>query len=286
MTAPLAKQTLLIKGIATPVISGGPDGDEAVLFVHGNPGSGQDWANLAAALAPFARVVAPDLPGYGRAAKPADFPSDVPSYVAHIDALLRELRIERVHLVLHDLGGAWGLAWAAANTQRVASLTLINTGVLLDYRWHFAARIWQLPLIGELFQAMTTRGAFHRALQQAGPRQLPRDFIDRMYRDYDAGTRRAVLRTYRSMKNPTALIAPLLASVRAVAPTLPVLVVWGRRDPYIPDVYAQRQREIFPAAEIVMLDDSGHWPFADDPAAVEAVVVPFLRRVVAGRSNA
>jgi pimeloyl-ACP methyl ester carboxylesterase len=58
---------------------------------------------------------------------------------------------------------------------------------------------------------------------------------------------------------------------------LPALVIWGAHDPYIPVRFATQQKEIFPHAQIVVLDDSGHWPFADNPQAVAAAVVPFLR---------
>jgi pimeloyl-ACP methyl ester carboxylesterase len=59
---------------------------------------------------------------------------------------------------------------------------------------------------------------------------------------------------------------------------LPALVVWGARDPYVGVEYAERQRQIFPHAEVKILPESGHWPFVDDPDAVAQVVVPFLRR--------
>jgi pimeloyl-ACP methyl ester carboxylesterase len=49
---------------------------------------------------------------------------------------------------------------------------------------------------------------------------------------------------------------------------------------------AARQREAFPSAEIAVLQDSGHWPFADDPDAVGRLVEPFLRRTVSGERAA
>ena len=91
------------------------------------------------------------MPGFGKADKPRDFEYTVAGEVRFLDAALTELGIQRVHLVLHDLGGPWGLEWATTNTDRVASIVLINTGVFLDYRWHILARIWQTPVLGELF---------------------------------------------------------------------------------------------------------------------------------------
>lgn len=51
----------------------------------------------------------------------------------------------------------------------------------------------------------------------------------------------------------------------------------GKRDPYVPFEYAERQREVFPNADVRVLEDSGHWPFADNPDAVAQAVIPFLR---------
>ena len=48
--------------------------------------------------------------------------------------VLDTLRIHRAHLVVHDLGGPWGLVWAASSPARLASLTLIGIGALPGYR--------------------------------------------------------------------------------------------------------------------------------------------------------
>ena len=61
----------------------------------------------------------------------------------------------------------------------------------------------------------------------------------------------------------------------------PALVVWGARDPYIPVEQAHRQGRAFAVTDVVILPDSGHWPFVDDPEAVAAAVLPFLRRSTA-----
>ena len=51
---------------------GEPGADEAVVFVHGNPGSWHDWADLLGRVGGFARAVALDMPGFGAADKPDD----------------------------------------------------------------------------------------------------------------------------------------------------------------------------------------------------------------------
>lgn len=268
---------VMINGVRTPVIDLGPRGDEAVVFLHGNPGSGADWRDLAQAIAPFSRVVAPDMPGFGKADKPDDFDYTVAGYAGHLEALLAALGIARVHLVVHDFGGPWGLAWATAHPERVASITLINVGIMREYRWHFLARVWRLPLIGELFMATTTRAGFHALLKIGNPRGLPKAYIDEMFDNFDAGTKRAVLRLYRATD---ALGDAAERAHAALRPRdLDCLVIWGKADIYLPWRYAEQQRETFPRAEIVYLDDSGHWPFKDNPQAVRDALIPFLQRV-------
>jgi pimeloyl-ACP methyl ester carboxylesterase len=267
---------LEIGGVRTFVRTAGPAADsEAVVFVHGNPGSSADWEPLLEAVGATHRAVAWDAPGFGQADKHG-FPQTVPAHAAFISCALDALGIERAHLVLHDFGGPWGLEWAAAEPDRVASVTLIGTGVLLDYRWHALARIWRTPLAGEAFMATTTRPGFRALLRRGNPRGLPRGFVDRMYDDFDAATRRAVLELYRSVDDVGGAAERLAVALRGL--DVPALVLWGRHDPYLPHALALRQREVFPTARCVVLPESGHWPFADDPPRVAIELTALLAR--------
>jgi pimeloyl-ACP methyl ester carboxylesterase len=193
----VSETQIVVEGVRAPVLQTGPRGDEeAVVFVHGNPGSSRDWDDLLERTGTFARAVATDMPGFGRADKPSGFDYTVQGYARFLAGALDSLGIRRAHLVLHDFGGPWGLTWAAANPDSLASVVLVNTGVLTGYRWHYLARIWRAPVLGELF----------------------------------------------------------------------------------PVEHAALQRQAFPSAEVKVLDDSGHWPFADDPNRVANIIVPFLRR--------
>lgn len=271
-------KTAIINGVRTPYrASGSKKAPEAVVFVHGNPGSGEDWESLMAQAGEFMRALAPDMPGFGRAEKPERFDYTVAGYADHLGEFLDQAGVERVHLVLHDFGGPWGLAWAAEHPRQVVSITLINTGALKGYRWHFAARIWRLPLVGELFQHAISETAFRALVNFRARRPLPPDFVQRMYREYDAGTRRAVLRLYRATSDLAGLARRFSEALRALR--CPALVIWGARDAFVPVRYAATQREVFPDAEIHLLPDSGHFPYADDPDAVAARLIPFLRRV-------
>ena len=155
-----------VRGVRSPVLTAGPpDGAEAVVFVHGNPGPADDWRPLLARAGELGRAIAPDMPGFGRADKPKDFSYSVDGYARHLAALLDQLGITRAHIVAHDFGGPWSLTWAARHPDALASATLINTGALIGYRWHRYARIWRTPGLGELFQATTSRPAFRLLLE-------------------------------------------------------------------------------------------------------------------------
>lgn len=268
-------------GVSSRLVEAGPaEAPEAVVFIHGNPGSADDWGPLvAAAAATGLRAVAFDLPDFGETVAAPGFEHSAPGYATWVGAALAALGIERVHLVIHDFGGPIGLAWAGANGERLASVTLIDTGILPGYRWHRLARIWRTPGLGELFQATATRPAFRWLVSRGEPNGLPRPFLDGMYDHYDRRTRRAVLALYRATDDPSEGATELAA---ALAPRdIPALVIWGDGDTYLPASMAARQRDVFPSAAVHVLAGSGHWPYADAPAEVERLLTGFLAGLVA-----
>jgi pimeloyl-ACP methyl ester carboxylesterase len=284
MSTGVERSSLLAGGTRTRLVQAGPpEASEAVVFVHGNPGSADDWERLVAASGESGRrALAFDLPDFGETVAPDGFEHTVPGYATFVGEALAELGIERAHLVLHDFGGPIGLVWTAMNPEALAGIVLIDTGILPGYRWHRLARIWRTPIVGELLQATATRGAFRSLLNRNEPRGLPRDFVEKMYDHYDRRTRKAVLALYRATDDPGAAAAEFS---QLMAPRdLPALVVWGEDDAYLPSSYAYSQREAFPSADVHVLPASGHWPFADAPETVERLLVEFLRRVGAKTS--
>jgi pimeloyl-ACP methyl ester carboxylesterase len=258
------------------LIQAGPiDSPEAVVFVHGNLGSADGWAELVAALGRAGRhALAIDLPDFGETIAAPGFEHSVEGYAAFLDQALEALGVERANLVLHDFGGPIGLLWAATHADALAGLTLIDTGVLPGYRWRGVARIWRTPVLGEIFHASATRRGFRALLNRHEPRGLPRTLVEGMYDHFDRRTRKAVLKLYRATADPSSAgvgLAPLIAPR-----DVPSLVIWGEHDAYVPAKYAYRQRDAFPCAEVHVLPGSGHWPFADAPDTVERLLLEFL----------
>src|SRR3954454_3949306 len=121
----LQRAQVSVDGVNSPLIEAGPpDAWEAVVFLHGNPGSRLDWGDLVGRVGKFCRALAFDLPGFGKADKPHDFDYTIEGYAKFIDGALERLGVERVHLVVHDFGGAFGFCWAAGHSDALASAVM------------------------------------------------------------------------------------------------------------------------------------------------------------------
>jgi pimeloyl-ACP methyl ester carboxylesterase len=270
------RKNAVVAGVPSSYLEAGPPTAATVVFVHGNPGSADTWRPLIEPVAAFARCIAPDMPGYGPGDTPADFEYTIEGYARHLASLLDALGVTSAHVVSHDLGGVWGLAWAAAHPGQLASLTLMNIGALPGYRWHRYARLYRMPVIGELVLRGATKRAVARVLRSGSTHEPPDWFVDDVVRQYRSrDTQRAVLAFYRGIPDLGERTAAAASALRDRNP--PTLVIWGGGDPYVPVRFAEVQKTYFPRAEIVVLPGSGHWPFVDDPEAITNAVGSFLR---------
>jgi pimeloyl-ACP methyl ester carboxylesterase len=110
--------------------AGPPDGAEAIVFVHGNPGPAGDWRALLTRAGELGRQSRLTCPA---AAMPASRRTSAPRWTATPDTWwpCSISSASPAHIVAHDFGGPWALAWAARHPDALASATLINTGVLI-----------------------------------------------------------------------------------------------------------------------------------------------------------
>lgn len=274
---------LSVLGIRTRVLEAGPlEDEEAVVFLHGQPGSADDWSELLARVAPLGRAIAFDWPAWGEAERPDrdswDFSAG--GGAALIAAILGRLGVKRAHLVMHDLGGI-GLVWGAAHPDRFASAVLMGTGALIGFRWHPLARLMRAPVLGDLMLLVTNRPGFNAFMRfyNPQPRKLPSEIIDRWWAGYELPTRQAMLSFYRA--TPERAMERLVEPLREL--DRPALVLWGRHDRGVPVEQAALQRRSFPSADVVILEESGHWPYLDDPDGAAESIVPFLERQLATR---
>ncbi len=119
------------------VVTEGGEGP-TIVALHGNPTSSYLWRNVVPHLAPFGRVVAPDLIGMGDSDKLPGADPDRYSYAAHrrfLDAFLDHVVPEGpVVLVLHDWGTALGLDWARRHPDRVVAIAYME-GLVAPLAW-------------------------------------------------------------------------------------------------------------------------------------------------------
>lgn len=268
---------MTVEGLNTSVLTGGSGRPgEAVVFVHGNPDSGEDWMPLMARVAEVANVVAPDLPGFGNCDPRPDGDYNIYSYGRFIDGVVSRLGIDRVHLVAHDFGGPFAAAWAADHPRKVASVTFINTGVLLGYRWHRMARIWRTPVVGEISMKVINERTTVKVLGRENP-GLPLEWMQTIVRHLlPDETRRAVLKLYRSTRPGD--MEQLAARLRQHDHD--ALVLFGDADAYIPVEQTSRQVEAFPRVDVKILPGLGHWCWLENTDAVAEPLLAFLKERV------
>ncbi|WP_051471171.1 alpha/beta fold hydrolase [Patulibacter minatonensis] len=248
-------------------------GDVPTICVHGNPDSADAWLPLLRRSAELGRVVAPDLPGFGRSGRPdpARFDASLDAYVAWFDAFVDALDVPRFDLVVHDWGSL-ALAAAARRPGRIRRLVAIDVVPLsADYRWHWLATyLWRPRVVGEVGMTVFNRFTIKllTRLQRPGLRPLDADLLDRIRRDLDPAMKRAILALYRSA-GPEVLgrYGDRLADV-----TAPALVIWGADDPYVGsgemDVLA---RALGGPVETALVD-GGHWPMLDTDEVFDRTV--------------
>jgi pimeloyl-ACP methyl ester carboxylesterase len=244
-------------------------GDDAVpiLYLHGLPSSSFDWIGPLE----LGGGIAVDLPGFGRSGKRGDLDYSLAGHVAFVGRLLDALGIERVRLCLHDWGAAVGLAWAAANPERIERLVVVNgVPLLAGFRWRGWARAVRTPLAGPVAVGFATPRVV-RHMSRAGSGggvPLPKPVLDSVSEHIDLGTERALLRLLRSA-TPQSLAA---AGADLGLVDAPALVLWGARDPWIPARFGAGYAATLGDATLETIEDAGHWPWLERPEVADRMI--------------
>lgn len=253
-----------------------------VVLVHGTPTWSFLYRDLIARLvAAGHRVVAADHLGFGLSDKPSGAGYRPEDHARRLAALLDALDLRDLTLVVHDVGGPVGLAYALDHPERVARLVMCNT--------------WLWPLDGDPNVARGARllgGALGRVLYTRFDLEtrviLPRVFADRRrltpeLRRHYAGpfptpaSRLPLWAVARGLLGSAAWYEALWARRERLRGT-PTLLAWGIRDPFFGPTYLARWRAALPEAEVAELPDAGHFVQEEAAPDVAAHVLAFLRR--------
>lgn len=252
---------LKIAGPETTKLGGGAT--DTVLLLHGNPDSADMWRPLIERL-PEYRCVAPDLPGFGRSVTSKAFnrrltERPLESMAEWVAEVVRSaVEVDRIHLVVHDFGGPYGLSWALRHEERVASITVIDSLFFSDYRWHFWARVWRTRGLGELSMYLFSWTIFRWEMRRGSP-GLSDEQLRETWKWVDLSMKKMVLTLYRATDSE--IFRGFDDQLRGLMAERPSLALWGENDPYIAHRWAHR----LGAQKVEIASDRGHWLPVEDP---------------------
>ena len=251
-----------------------------LLLIHGMAGTFENWREVIEPLARRYTVLAPDLPGHGSsAAGGGDY--SLGALAAGLRDLLAVLGHERATLVGHSLGGGIAMQFAYQFPEITERLVLVSSGGL-GPEVSPVLRAAALPG-ADLFIAATAGpgravgSALARGLAAVGLR--PNADVAEVARGYaslaDADRRAAFLATVRAVVGTGG--QRVHAGDRLyLAEDVPVLIVWGERDPMIPAHHGRDAHRAIPGSRLEILPGVGHLPQVETPARFVAVLERFL----------
>ncbi|MEO7413085.1 MAG: alpha/beta fold hydrolase [Opitutaceae bacterium] len=269
------------RGAQMSYLDEGPRSDEAVLMLHGNPTWSFYYRKLVGAVAPNLRCIVPDHVGMGLSEKPQNYEYTLATRIADVEALVLSLGLRRVHLVVHDWGGAIGFGFAAKHPEMIGRLVILNTAAFLSNDIPFRISLCKFPGIGALI-VRGLNGFAGPAAQMAMHR-----------RTLTADEKRGYLFPYRSWADRVAVSAfvqdiplqaghpswPALSEVAMALPQFadrPALILWGGKDFCFNDRFLARWQKFLPQAQVRRIADAGHYVLEDAGEEVVSAAAGFL----------
>jgi pimeloyl-ACP methyl ester carboxylesterase len=260
----------------------------ALLLIHGIGDCSDTWRELIPHLAQDHTVIAPDLLGHGRSAKPrADY--SVAAYANAMRDLLTVIGVDRATVIGHSFGGGVAMQFAYQYPERCERLVLVSTGGV-NAEIHPILRLASAPNADLMLPLLQFPGArvagrcMFRLLELLGT-DTGRD-ADHLLQLFDAlpdaGTRRAFIRALRSAVDWRGQAITMLDRCY-LARAIPTLLVWGARDAVIPSRHAHVAHLRMPGSRLEVFESAGHFPHLSDQARFLSVVRDFVATTVPSR---
>ncbi len=252
----------------------------ALLLIHGMAGSSDTWQAMIPRLSKKYRVIAPDLLGHGKSAKPrGDY--SLGAFAVWLRDLLDELGVHRATVIGQSLGGGIAMQFAYQHREYCDRLVLIGSGGL-GPDLSPLLRILSAPGAELVLPVVAPQPVLNLGnklgswLSSAGI-QAPR--ASQMWRAYsslsEAEARQAFLRTLRSVVDHRGQAVSALNKLHLTA-DLPTLLIWGDHDNIIPVSHAYAAHEALPGSRLEVLNGVGHFPHAEAPTAVAEILENFI----------
>jgi pimeloyl-ACP methyl ester carboxylesterase len=262
-------------------------GESALVLVHGLGSYLPAWKDNVAALARDHRVIAIDLPGYGKSSKRNDYAYSMEFFATVVQGVIDELDLWQPVIVGHSMGGQIALTHALRHPGKARALVLTSPAGLETFEDGEAQ--WLADAVTDDFTCKATPEAiyarhiqnFHR--MPRGAHFMAHDRVAVIGGPDFPQYCRAVSRSVRAM-----LDEPVYARLPEV--DVPVLVVFGRYDQLIPNPFlhggsterlAEKTVPRLPKGELVMLPSAGHMAQMEQADAWNRAVLEFLRKLPA-----
>lgn len=239
---------------------------DAIVLLHGFILTRDIWNAQADALSKTHRVVLPDLRGMGRSTA-SHGPYLMEALAGDIAAALDALGIERASIVGHSLGGYVALAFARMYVERVERLALV--GARLGEDTPERARFRE-----ELADRIEATGSIEPALDAFLPQMLaPAASADLRARVAEIGSHNGPIGAAAMLRGMA-----MRTSSEDIASDIevPVLVLAGAHDPFLPPPEAAAEAQAFPKGRLVTCERSGHLPMLEEPEQTNAALAGWL----------
>lgn len=251
---PDAVGTVAVAGRRTRLLDDGA-GDPVVLL-HGWGGRLESMAPVRACLRARARVLAPDLIGFGDADGP-DGAWGTPDHAEFVADMLAVVGVERAHFVGHSFGAKTALYLAATHPSLVDKLAVVGSPAL---RTPPSVRARAKRGLARTARAVGHLGPPGRRARAAVYALVASD-------DYRAaGPLRPML--VRVVNEDFRHLLPAIKS--------PTLLVWGTEDDAVPLALAREMERLIPDAGLVVFEGAGHFAYLDDPGRFCRVLTHFF----------
>lgn len=252
-----------------------------VVLMHGVPVSCFLYRRVLGELASRGmHGIAFDLPGLGLAERPRRFDYTWTGLGRFAASAVDALRLDRFHLVVHDIGGPVGFEVAAVMPERIASLTVLNTLVEVDtFKRPWMMEPFARRGVRQAWLRSMTRPSWRTLMRIAGVKDMkavPKEELDAhvlLLRRGDGG--RAFLKIMRGFERTRAKRDRYVGVLRD-AP-FPVQIVWGEDDPALRiGVHGEQARRAAGLDEIHRLP-AKHFLQEDQPGPLADRIAEFAR---------
>lgn len=295
---------LEINGLKTYVQMRGPEDGQPVILLHGWGASTFSWRDNLDALAEAGyRAIAYDRPPYGLAQKTGDIPYSLSGQADFLVAFMDTLGVENTVLVGNSAGGALAGYFAVRYPDRVEALVFVD-GVprapeqpVQSPRDSASARVSGAMGLPPVVTSLLNFPPFERWARLAIRLFVTPEFATQIlvtaYHNPELVTpavAEGYQRQLRVVGWDEALLAQLkggtggfeVLTVEEIASiNVPIMVVWGEEDTWVPIEAADQIRALHPDAVWKIYPNVGHLPMEENPVAFNADLLAFLAQVFA-----